>query len=104
MCDCVFCKIISGTLPTPLIYEDDSVIVFQDIKPKAAVHLLVVSKEHIESLAHISEDQTALIAHMMLLLPKLAKAQGLSGFRTQINTGKMGGQEVPHLHVHLLGG
>ncbi len=104
MSDCIFCKIIEGILPTPIIYEDDSVIVFKDIKPKAAVHLLVVSKEHIESLAHISEDHAALIAHMMLLLPKLAKAQGLSGFKTQINTGSAGGQEVPHLHIHLLGG
>ncbi|MBP6103758.1 MAG: histidine triad nucleotide-binding protein [Gammaproteobacteria bacterium] len=104
MSDCIFCQIIEGTLPITLIYEDEHVIVFKDIKPKAPVHLLLVSKEHIESLAHISEDQAALIAHMMLLLPKLAKAQGLSGFRTQINTGQAGGQEVPHLHIHLLGG
>jgi len=104
MSDCIFCSIISGTLPTSLIYEDDSVLVFKDIKPKAAVHLLLVSKEHIESLSHLSEAQAGLIAHMMLLLPKLAKTLGLSGFRTQINTGKAGGQEVPHLHIHLLGG
>ncbi len=104
MSDCIFCKIVSGTLATPLIYEDDRVVVFKDIKPKAEVHLLVVSKEHIQSLAHVLEDQTSLIAHMMLLLPKLAKAQGLLGFKTQINTGKAGGQEVPHLHIQLLGG
>ncbi len=103
MSDCIFCKIVSGALATPLVYEDDRVVVFKDINPKAAVHLLVVSKEHIQSLARLREDQAALIAHMMLLLPKLAKTQGLSGFKTQINTGKAGGQEVPHLHIHLLG-
>ncbi len=104
MSDCIFCKIVSGALATPLLYEDDSVVVFKDINPKAAVHLLVVSKEHIQSLAHVLEDQATLINHMMLLLPKLAKTQGLSGFETRIHTGKSGGQEVPHLHIHLLGG
>lgn len=104
MSDCVFCKIVAGTLPTPIIYEDDSVVVFKDIKPKAPVHLLLVSKEHIQSLAHLRQDHAGLIAHMILLLSMLAKGQGLAGFRTQINTGSEGGQEVPHLHIHLLGG
>jgi histidine triad (HIT) family protein len=104
MSDCIFCQIIKGTLPTTILYEDDRVIVFKDIQPKAPVHLLVLSKEHIQSLMHLRQDHAALIAHMILLLPILAKAQGLEGFRTQINTGAAGGQEVPHLHIHLLGG
>ncbi len=104
MFDCIFCKIIKGTLSTPFVYEDNQVVVFQDIKPKAPVHLLVVSKEHVQSLAHLRQDHAGLIAHMILLLPILAQAQGLAGFRTQIHTGSEGGQEVPHLHIHLLGG
>ena len=104
MSDCIFCKMIKDTLSMPFIYEDDQVVVFKDIKPKAPVHLLVVSKEHIQSLAHLGQEHAGLIAHMILLLPILAKAQGLAGFRTQINTGSAGGQEVPHLHIHLLGG
>lgn len=103
MSDCVFCKIIQGTLPTTLLYEDDRMLVFRDIRPKARVHLLVVSKEHIESLNHLKKTHRDLIADMILCLPTLAKAQGLAGFRTQIHTGPEGGQEVPHLHLHLLG-
>ncbi len=100
---CIFCQIIQGTLPTPILYEDDSMIVFKDIKPKARVHWLIVSKEHIQSLNDLGPHHATLIANMILALPRLAKTQGLAGFRTQINTGSAGGQEVPHLHIHLLG-
>jgi histidine triad (HIT) family protein len=108
MTDCIFCKIVQGTIPSEFIYQDDKVVVFKDIRPKARIHLLVVSKDHIKSLAEVSEeqeDQKGLMAHMLCLLPKLAKQQGLKdGFRTVINTGAGGGQEIDHIHFHLLGG
>jgi len=105
MDDCIFCKIISGEIPSDTVYEDDKVFVFRDINPKARVHLLLVPREHIASLNELTPAHDALMAHMFHLLPKLAKEQGLtSGFRTIINTGKGGGQEVFHLHIHLLGG
>jgi len=102
--NCIFCKIIAKQLPTALLYEDEFVVVFKDIHPKARVHLLIVAKEHIQSLAHFSKEKAALAAHMLLLLPSLALAQGLeAGFRTVINTGSGGGQEIDHIHFHLLG-
>ncbi len=105
MSDCLFCKIIAGDIPADIVYQDDKILVFRDINPKADVHLLMVPKEHVESLAKLNESHHDLIAYMMLKLPELAEAQGLSGgFRTIINTGKEGGQEVFHLHIHLLGG
>ena len=105
MSDCLFCKIVDGEIPADKVYEDEHVIVFKDIKPKADVHLLMIPRLHIESLNGLTTEHDALIAHMMRLLPELAKAQGLNnGFRTIINTGKGGGQEVFHLHMHLMGG
>jgi histidine triad (HIT) family protein len=105
MSDCLFCKIIAGNIPADILYEDDKIIVFKDIYPKADVHLLMIPKVHIETLAHLDQSHHDLIAYMMLKLPKLALEQGLdNGFRTIINTGKGGGQEVFHLHIHLLGG
>lgn len=105
MTDCIFCKIIDGKIPTDFIYQDDDVVVFKDIRPKARVHLLVVAKTHIKSLFDVSPEQGPLIQNMLLLLPKLAKEQGLnSGFRTIINTGSGGGQEIDHIHFHLIGG
>lgn len=103
--DCLFCKIAAGEIPADIVYSDDKVIVFKDIAPKAPVHLLIVPREHIESLVGLTPEHDALIAHMMRLLPKIAKDQGLDGgFRTTINTGKDGGQVIYHLHIHLLGG
>lgn len=105
MSDCLFCKIVAGEIPSNRVYEDDQVIVFKDIYPKAKVHLLVVPREHIESLKEMNASHDALMAHMIRLLPKLAEQQGLdTGFRTIVNTGPGGGQEVMHLHIHLLGG
>lgn len=105
MSDCLFCKIAAGEIPSDTVYEDDQVIVFKDLYPKAKVHLLVVPRVHVESLIEMDASRDALMAHMMRLLPKLAEEQGLgSGFRTIINTGPGGGQEVFHLHIHLLGG
>ena len=105
MTDCIFCKIITGDIPSAKVYEDDKIFVFKDINPKAAVHLLVIPKIHLESLDSLAEEHQALIGHMMLKLPELAQGQGLNnGFRTIINTGPDGGQEVGHLHIHILGG
>lgn len=102
--DCIFCKIISGAIPSQKIYEDDDVIVFNDIKPMAKVHFLIVPKLHVESLKACEATHQALLGKMLLLAPKLAAEQGLVGFKTLINTGKEGGQEVFHLHVHVFGG
>ena len=105
MSDCLFCKIVAGEIPGDIVYQDEVMVVFKDIAPKAEVHLLAVPRLHIESLNDLTPEHDAVIAHMMRQLPQLAKAQGLdSGFRTIINTGPGGGQVVFHLHIHLLGG
>ena len=105
MSDCLFCKIITGDIPSSKVYEDEQIFVFKDIAPKAKVHILVVPKVHLVSLEDLNFEHNALISHMMLKLPVLAQEQGLeTGFRTIINTGEGGGQEVAHLHIHLLGG
>lgn len=104
MTDCIFCKIAGGNTPTKFIYEDDEIVVFPDLHPKAQTHLLVVPKEHIISLNEIRDEHTKLISHMINTLPRLARQLDLHGFRTVINTGKDGGQEINHLHVHFLAG
>ena len=105
MSDCLFCKIAAGEIPGDKVYEDDKVIAFKDINPKAEVHLLLIPREHIASLNELTPEHDALIAHMMRVIPHLAKSQGLDeGFRTIINTGKGGGQIIFHLHMHLMGG
>jgi histidine triad (HIT) family protein len=105
MLDCLFCKIIAGDIPSSKVYEDDLIFVFKDISPKAEVHLLVIPKVHLESLDSLKDEHQSLIAYIMIKLPELARSQGLEdGFRTIINTGPGGGQEVGHLHIHILGG
>lgn len=104
MTDCIFCKITAGKTPTKFIYEDDEIVVFPDLHPKAKTHLLITPKLHIESLNHIHDQHSKLIAHMINTLPRLAKQLGIHGFRTVINTGKDGGQEINHLHIHFLAG
>lgn len=105
MADCIFCKIASGAMKTEFLYEDEQVVVFKDIYPKARVHLLIVAKEHIKNLSEVPDNRRDLMTHMLLTLPKVAKEQGLTdGFRTVINTGAGGGQEIDHIHFHLLGG
>jgi len=105
MSDCLFCRIVEGQIPSDKVYEDEELLVFKDIAPKAEVHLLVIPKIHIDGLNNLLPEDQQLMGKIMLLLPKLAEQQGLdTGFRTIINTGKGGGQEVFHLHVHLLGG
>ena len=101
---CVFCRIVTGELPADVVYEDDAIMAFKDIHPEAPVHLLVIPKKHIASLTHVQIEDAGLMAQLMLALPKLAVQQGMEqGFKTRINTGRAGGQEVAHLHVHLTG-
>ncbi len=102
--DCIFCKIAKGVIPSKMIYEDDELIAFYDIHPITRVHFLIVPKLHIESLASCETQHQSLLGKMLLLAPQLAKEQGLAGFRTMINTGREGGQEVFHVHVHVFGG
>ena len=105
MTECLFCRIVESKVPSERVHEDDDVIVIRDIYPKAPVHLLVIPRIHCESLNELTPAHDRLIAHMVRLLPGLARSQGLdSGFRTVINTGRGGGQEIFHLHIHLLGG
>lgn len=102
--DCIFCKIVNGSIPSKKIYEDDDVIAFNDIKPSAKVHFLIVPKLHVETLKDCDVTHQVLLGKILLLAPKIAQEQGLAGFKTLINTGREGGQEVFHLHVHVLGG
>lgn len=104
MTDCIFCKIAAGEIPAKKAYEDDNIVAFHDIAPKAPVHLLLIPKKHIASLFDAGADDQALLGKLLLLAPKLAKEHGLdAGFVTRIHTGEAGGQEVYHLHVHVLG-
>ncbi|HJV06791.1 histidine triad nucleotide-binding protein [Paludibacterium denitrificans] len=104
MSDCIFCKIAAGEIPANKVYEDEHVFAFHDIRPIAPVHFLIIPKQHVESLAHCGPQDEAMLGKIMGLVPRLAKEQGLGhGFKTGINTGKGGGQEVFHLHVHVFG-
>ena len=102
--DCIFCKIINNELPAEFIYQDDLVVVFKDINPKAQTHLLLVPKLHIRSLADIGFEHQEIITYAMYKIPEIVKQLALTGFRTIINTGKEGGQMVDHLHFHILSG
>ena len=105
MNDCLFCKLVRGEMPSKRAYEDDEVLVFHDIHPLAPVHLLLIPKVHVESLATCGAQHQAILGKLLLLAPKLALEHGLQeGFRTMINTGRGGGQEVFHLHLHVFGG
>ncbi len=104
MDDCLFCKIIKKEIPSKTVYEDDTLIAFEDIHPQAPVHLLVVPKQHLVNLCDADAKACDSLGHMLLILPKLAKERGLSDFRTVINSGQEAGQSVFHLHAHLLGG
>ncbi|OGN99044.1 MAG: histidine triad nucleotide-binding protein [Chloroflexi bacterium RBG_13_51_52] len=104
--DCVFCKIVSGEIPSKIIYRDKEVVVFPDINPVAPVHLLVVPVKHLESLADMKETDTALTGKMVAVANRVAREQGLAknGYRLIINCGADAGQLVQHLHIHLMGG
>ena len=102
--DCVFCKIVDGDIPSDTIYEDDQIIAFKDLDPQAPIHFLVIPKKHITSLATLEDSDSDLIAHIMKSIKKLAKEKGLESYRVVTNIGEDGGQSVPHLHFHVLGG
>ena len=104
MTDCLFCKIAAKQIPSSIVYEDDEMLCFKDIHPAAPVHLLLIPKTHFDSLTHAQPQHQELLGKMMLRVPQIAQQAGLShGFKTQINTGNGGGQEVFHLHIHILG-
>ena len=107
--NCIFCKIAAGTIPSRKVYEDDELFAFHDINPWAPVHFLLIPKEHIPSMAQVGPEHAALLGRMMVLAPKLAIEQGCNpypagGYRIVTNTGTEGGQEVHHLHFHVIGG
>ncbi len=103
--NCIFCKIIAGEIPSPRLYEDDKMIVIRDIQPKAKLHYLCIPKTHFALLSEMDEVGAELVKHCFQTIPKLEKALGLeAGYRVVINQGFNGGQTVPHLHIHLLGG
>ena len=103
--DCIFCKIVSGEVPSDTVYEDKELFVFKDINPQAPVHLLIIPKKHISSLADVTEEDYGLLGRMMGMAHLFAaKAGSTNWFRSIVNTGKVGRQDVFHLHVHVLGG
>ena len=106
---CIFCKIAAGAIPSRKVYEDGEFFAFHDLHPAAPVHFLIVPKAHIPSMAQVEPEQAPLLGRMLALVPALALEQGCNpypqgGFRTVINTGAEGGQEVHHLHLHVMGG
>jgi histidine triad (HIT) family protein len=104
MNNCLFCKIIAREIPASIIYEDDNVIAFNDIHPKAEIHFLVIPKLHIASMLDLKNEHSELIANLILIAKQIALGQGLeNGYKTHINTGKNGGQEIDHLHLHIYG-
>lgn len=105
MSDCIFCKIAAGAIPAARVYEDEQLIAFKDIAPQRPVHILVIPKRHITSLATVSADDAPILGQMLAKAHEIALAQGSpAGFRVIINTGEIGQQEVQHLHMHILGG
>ena len=104
--NCIFCKIVAGEIPANKIYEDEHALAFHDITPQAPTHVLIIPREHLESLNDAGKSDVALLGHLLWLAPKLANQVGIAenGFRTCINTGADGGQSVFHLHVHVMGG
>lgn len=115
MDNCIFCKIVAKQIPASVVYEDDDVLAFKDINPAAPVHLLVIPKQHVDTLSDCDMEHAAVLGKMLALAPKLAKEHGVAvttdadgersgGFKTLINSGPDGGQEVYHLHLHMYGG
>ena len=105
MSNCLFCKIIAGDIPSTKVYEDDSVLAFRDIAPQAPSHILVIPKNHISGCDGVTAENSAVVAHIFEVIPRIAAAEGLvNGYRVVSNCGADAGQTVPHLHFHILGG
>lgn len=104
--DCIFCKIIRREIPSNIVYEDEEIIAFKDIQPAAPIHILVIPKRHISSLVELKKEDEILIGRIYTVINKIAEEQGVldKGYRVIVNCGKDGGQEVEHLHFHLLAG
>ena len=103
--DCLFCKIIAGEIPSAKVYEDELIYAFRDIAPQAPTHILIVPKTHIPSVDGITAENSAIVAHILETIPKIAASEGLkNGYRIVSNVGEDGCQSVKHLHIHLLGG
>ena len=102
---CLFCKIVAGEIPSTNVYEDERVLAFRDINPQAPTHILVIPKTHIASVADITAENSAVVAHIFEVIPMIAEKEGLAnGYRVVSNCGADAGQTVPHLHFHILGG
>ncbi|MFN7210419.1 MAG: histidine triad nucleotide-binding protein [Aggregatilineales bacterium] len=104
--DCIFCKIVRGEAPAAIVYQDEQAVAFKDIAQRAPVHVLIVPRRHIPSAAEVTEEHAALIGHLIAVAAQVAREQGVaqSGYRLITNVGREGGQEIFHLHWHLLGG
>ena len=104
--DCVFCRIVAGEIPADIVYQDKALLAFRDINPQAPMHILIIPKSHIASLADITAKHQALMGRIILLARDLAETEGISdrGYRLSVSTGADGGQLVPHVHFHMLGG
>ena len=105
MSDCLFCKIIAGSIPSAKVYEDETVFAFRDIAPQAPTHILVIPKQHLSCVNDVTTENSAVVAHIFEVIPQIAKAEGLEGgYRVVSNCGDDAGQTVHHLHFHILGG
>ena len=103
--NCLFCKIVTGQIPSTKVYEDETVLAFRDIAPQAPTHILVIPKAHIDSVAGITVETSGVVAHIFEVIPQIAEKEGLvNGYRVVSNCGADAGQTVPHLHFHILGG
>lgn len=102
---CIFCRIVAGDIPSRKAYEDDELLAFHDIAPWAPVHVLVIPKRHVAGLYDVTDGDAAMLGRIVALAPRLMREHGVTnGFRTLVNTGEDGRQEVPHLHIHVMGG
>jgi len=105
MNDCIFCKIVAGKIPSRKVYEDDDMLAFHDINPLAPVHFMIIPKKHVDSLAAVTDEHAPVLGRMMARAGRLAAEQGAKdGFRAIVNTGRIGRQDVYHLHIHIIGG
>ena len=104
--NCIFCKIVNGEIPSSKVYEDDEILAFNDINPAAPIHILVIPKKHIASLAHMEKEDEAIVGKIYGVINKIAEEKGFkeNGYRVIVNCGKDAGQEVMHLHFHILAG
>jgi histidine triad (HIT) family protein len=105
MTDCIFCKIVAGKIPSRKVYEDEDMLAFHDIQPVAPVHFMIIPKQHLDSLGEATDEHARVLGRMMAMVGRLARQEGATdGFRTIVNTGRVGRQDVYHLHIHVIGG